>query len=215
MEQNKELNKQLKYKKMIKIELEEWQVRKLREYFRYNSKTQTSHWAFKVFDKAFEDHHIKEPLEYGRWVVNDNHPNWMAMFDKENKLFYGLNSNGDWFCYELDNSNPNANKEYQYATNEEILSKLSKMALKMGFKKGCSFELDDFLWGRSYGGKRGTNHLDSEPIFKYEDNTLYIIKGYNCLVIMKGGKWAKIIKQEPTTIESLEKRIAALESKLK
>jgi len=157
---------------------------------------------------------FNEPLQFGRWIKDDEHPKWLGFYDKENNIHYGITGSGNWIKQECVD-NPNNYSRNRYATDQEILDGLSKMALKMGFKKGCSFELDDFLWGRSYGGKRGTNHLDSEPIFKYEDNTLYIIKGYNCLVIMKGGKWAKIIKQEPTTIESLEKRIAALESKLK
>ena len=38
--------------KMKIIELEDWQVKNLREYFGKNDSTQTSHWAFPIFDKA-------------------------------------------------------------------------------------------------------------------------------------------------------------------
>ena len=36
----------------MKVELEDWQVKSLREYFGQNDSTQTSHWAFPIFDKA-------------------------------------------------------------------------------------------------------------------------------------------------------------------
>lgn len=38
--------------KMVKIILEDWQVKNLREYFGHNDKTQTAHWAYEVFNKA-------------------------------------------------------------------------------------------------------------------------------------------------------------------
>ena len=40
---------------MVKIELEEWQVKNLREYFGENDKTQTEHWAYDVFNKAYKE----------------------------------------------------------------------------------------------------------------------------------------------------------------
>ena len=40
---------------MVKIILEDWQVKNLREYFGHNDKTQTSHWAFEVFNKAYKE----------------------------------------------------------------------------------------------------------------------------------------------------------------
>lgn len=40
----------------INIELEEWQVRTLRSYFKQNDKTQVAYWAFKVFDEALKQH---------------------------------------------------------------------------------------------------------------------------------------------------------------
>lgn len=39
---------------MIKIELEEWQVKNLRNYFGENDKTQTAHWAYKLFNEALK-----------------------------------------------------------------------------------------------------------------------------------------------------------------
>lgn len=40
---------------MVKIILEDWQVKNLREYFGHNDKTQTSHWAYDVFNKAYKE----------------------------------------------------------------------------------------------------------------------------------------------------------------
>ena len=40
---------------MVKIKLEEWQVKNLREYFGHNDKTQTEHWAYDVFNKAYKE----------------------------------------------------------------------------------------------------------------------------------------------------------------
>ncbi|MBV1929873.1 MAG: hypothetical protein KUG81_10240 [Gammaproteobacteria bacterium] len=40
---------------MVKIELEEWQVKNLREYFGHNDKTQTEHWAYDVFNNAYKE----------------------------------------------------------------------------------------------------------------------------------------------------------------
>ncbi len=40
---------------MVKIELEDWQVKNLREYFGRNDKTQTEHWAYDVFNKAYKE----------------------------------------------------------------------------------------------------------------------------------------------------------------
>lgn len=40
---------------MVKIILEDWQVKNLREYFGHNDKTQTAHWAYEVFNKAYKE----------------------------------------------------------------------------------------------------------------------------------------------------------------
>ncbi|WNH10097.1 hypothetical protein [Thalassobellus suaedae] len=39
----------------MKVYLEKWQVKNLRDYFGENDKTQTEHWAFKVFDDALKN----------------------------------------------------------------------------------------------------------------------------------------------------------------
>ena len=39
----------------MKVYLDKWQVKNLRDYFGENDKTQTEHWAFKVFDDALKN----------------------------------------------------------------------------------------------------------------------------------------------------------------
>lgn len=39
----------------MKVYLEKWQVKNLRDYFGENDKTQTEHWAFRVFDDALKN----------------------------------------------------------------------------------------------------------------------------------------------------------------
>ncbi len=38
----------------MNIELKQWEVKALRNYFGLNDKTQISHWAFKIFDDAIK-----------------------------------------------------------------------------------------------------------------------------------------------------------------
>lgn len=38
----------------MKVDLEQWQIVALRNYFRLNDKTSLEHWAFNVFDKALK-----------------------------------------------------------------------------------------------------------------------------------------------------------------
>lgn len=39
----------------MKVDLEKWQVKSLREYFGYNDKTSLEHWAYDVFNKALKE----------------------------------------------------------------------------------------------------------------------------------------------------------------
>ena len=60
---------------MVKIELEEWQVKNLREYFGHNDKTQTEHWAYDVFNKAYKEQ-CTIPFSVIHWVAcKDKMPN--------------------------------------------------------------------------------------------------------------------------------------------
>lgn len=63
----------------MKVELEEWQVKNLREYFGKNDKTQTEHWAYDVFNKA-----LKEQLRVGD--VSQQRELFNAILDFSEKL---------------------------------------------------------------------------------------------------------------------------------
>lgn len=168
-----------------------------------NTEIKTKEQAETLIEKL---KNFNEPLQFGRWITSDGYPIWLAMYDNINNLFYGLNAYGEWFCEGLYYKYPNFLSINRYATEKEILDGLSKMALKMGYKKGVRVDISSIVKDCIF-----TDELISYNHFKFIDNILYLDN--NC--IMKDGKWATIIKQEPTTIESLEKRIEALESKLK
>jgi 16S rRNA C1402 (ribose-2'-O) methylase RsmI len=61
----------------MKVDLENWQVKQLREYFGNNDKTQIAHWAYIVFDKAHKkqcDIHVviatlpQDPMVLARYL---------------------------------------------------------------------------------------------------------------------------------------------------
>lgn len=166
------------------------------------TKITTKEQAEKLIEKL---KNFTEPLQFERWVKDDRAPKYLAFFDEENSLYYGINVSGEWIKRE-GAFNPNNCNENRYATDQEILDGLSGMALKLGYKKGVRVDISSIVKDCIF-----TDELISYNHFKFIDNILYLDN--NC--IMKDGKWATIIKQEPATLESLEKRIAALESKLK
>ena len=127
---------------------------------------------------------FKEPLQFGRWIKNDAVPKWLAFYDKENNIHYGISTIGEWFKNDIINSNPNKCNRARYATDQEILDGLSEMALKLGF----------------------------DGPFSYDFKNIEFKEWMKNKTILKDGVW---LSNEPTTLESLEKRIAALESKLK
>ena len=160
---------------------------------------------------------FSEPLDFGRWIVDDGFPNWMVMYDNVNNLIYGLDSKGDWFCNVLDLENPSDYRNNRYATEEEILSKLSKVAVKLGFVEGAKVNLYGDFWGRSRGGEKGVNTLGAQKFSYYNDNLNYKV-GESNLVIMYKGEWAKIIKEPKTDkerIEILEKQVKSLQEKIR
>lgn len=129
--------------------------------------------------KADNDLIVKDELEFGRWIVCDEPVDtlWMVFFDNVKKIKYGTDSNGDWFCKTL-NLNQNFDPQNRYATDEEILERLSKIAEKMGYVEGV--EVEDACTGSK-----------SKLIRKYilMDEGL----GFGGTWILYNGKWAKII----------------------
>ena len=144
-----------------------------------NTEIKTKEQAEKLIEEL---KNFKEPLQFGRWIKDDRYPKWMAFFDKEDALFYGIGLSGGWFCKK--EYRKNLQDSERYATDQEILDGLSEMALKLGFDGPFSY---------------GFKNNEFKEWMKNK-------------TILKDGVW---LSNEPTTIESLEKRIAALESKLK
>lgn len=167
-----------------------------------NTEITTKEQAEKLIEEL---KNFNEPLQFGRWITSDGYPIWLAMYDNINNLFYGLNAYGEWFCEGLYDKYPNFLSINRYATEKEILDGLSKMALKLGYEKGVKVDTNSIFTYHYLGNVRIRHNT-----FVFLNNTLCI----GTIPIMYNGKWATIIKQEPTTLESLEKRIEALESKL-
>jgi len=151
-------------------------------YYDYiNEEITTKEQAEKLIEKL---KNFNEPLQFGRWIKDDNVPKWLAFYDKENSLIYGVSIIGKWFKNDIVNLNPNEDSSNRYATDQEILDGLSKMALKLGYDGPFSYDFKNIEFNEWMKNK----------------------------TILKDGVW---LSNEPTTLESLEKRIAALESKLK
>jgi hypothetical protein len=130
--------------------------------------------------KADNDLLPKPKLEFNRWLNQDSNYNWMCFMDKDKNINYGINFQGDWFCCEANNTKPNEMTE-RYATEDEILERLSVMAVKMGYFKGV--EIESLYFKGETSGLYG-NHL---PMIN-KDGFWYM----GC-VVMKDGKWANII----------------------
>ncbi len=155
-----------------------------------NTEITTKEQAEKLIEKL---KNFKEPLQFGRWIKDDGYPKWLGFYDKEKNIHYGITGSGNWIKQECVD-NPNNYSRNRYATDQEILDGLSEMALKLGYKKGVRVNADSIFENVEI------KHND----FYFSSYILFI----DLIPIMHNGNWATIIKQEPTTIESLEKRIA-------
>lgn len=61
------------------------------------------------------------PLKFDRWIVDDDVPNWIAKYDKQKNIIYGINYDGVWFESILNAEPPLGNDDKnRYATKEEI-----------------------------------------------------------------------------------------------
>lgn len=162
----------------------------------------------------------KPKLELNRWIVIDKFDNWMIYLNGDGFDFYGVDSNGEWMYNFIDlkrNSktiqNYNNDSSYRYATDEEILDRLSKVAVKMGYKERQSECL--------YEPKNREDIILIESVFELDnDGDLWIIEdsslGYrhsNC--IFRNGKWADFIETDSEKIERLEKEVKELKNKIK
>ena len=159
-----------------------------------------------------ENLEAKPKLELNRWIVNDNSPEWMIYlkgdteyFGMEGKKFFKRKYRGNNIA-RLEQYNSRVG--FRYATNEEILEGLSKIAVEMGYKERQSECLYSCI-----------DSVDlSNSVFELSTNgSLWITScsplELNC--IFKDGKWAKFIETDTERIERLEKRVKELENKNK
>jgi hypothetical protein len=123
---------------------------------------------------------IKEKLEFNRWVVDDNYPNFLGYYTID--IFYGIHGNNYWFFINYD-CNPNNSANNRYATDAEVLNKLSTYATKLGYKEGVKVKSLVFS---------GFNFKIGSKEFEVIGNSLLL--GGTC--IMRNGAWATIIKEE-------------------
>ena len=141
----------------------------------------------------------KPKLELNRWIVYDTDDSWMIYLDGEESRVYGVNYDGDWVFREsnytsnLSSINTyNEHSEFRYATDEEILERLSKIAVKMGYKERqseCLSFFTDVLISIDFG--HSFFNID-------ESGNLWIINNGDGSgnLILKNGKWAKFIETD-------------------
>lgn len=142
--------------------------------------------------KADNDLLPKPKIEFNRWIVDDVEPNWLMFVDSERGVRYGINTWGKWFYSFGDYISEQ--KSERYATKEEILERLSKIAEKMGYVKGAEVNcLIIHKKERLTGGFR----VESGCLYAYSNS-----ESADDTQIMKDGKWAKVI--ENTTEQQLQ-----------
>jgi hypothetical protein len=116
---------------------------------------------------------------WDKWLVDDGYPEWMSFYEKEQNYVTGLDSSGVWF-EQVKVSDPNKSERNKPATHEQILEKLSKEAVKRGYKEGNHKCLTgDTVKGEKIG-------------FEYysDTNNLY----FNRNRIFHDGTWAAIVE---------------------
>jgi len=163
-----------------------------------------------------ENLEAKPKLELNRWIVRDGWEEWMIYLENNGK-YYGVDKAGNYMTGSIDGDiilmSYNDCEVYRYATDEEILERLSKIAIQKGYKEKqseCLFASDneeiDFTKCRF--DMQGNNEL---WVTNTESSGGW--KRSNC--IFKNGKWAKFIETDSEKIERLEKRVELLENKNK
>lgn len=178
-------------------------------------------WKFKVrglnAEQAIEQLNLepKPRLELNRWIVKDRSDNWIIFLDGEND-FYGAFDDSEWFRSDdtiLKSNNIyyiqdyNNDSSYRYATDEEILDRLSKVAIKMGYKERQSDCLSIYR-NRKIDLSTCTFNLN-------KSKALVVRDAHYANVIFKDGKWADFIETDSEKIERLEKEVKELKNKIK
>ena len=148
--------------------------------------------------KADNDLIAAPKLAFNRWLVGDSELNWLMFVDDKLKICYGINIEGEWFrVVEGHTSNQATDR---YATEEEVIEKLSVMAERMGYVEGVEV-LSLFFKHKQISGlvKLGSPRFDEDGFW------------YRGCLVMQNGKWAKIISTPKT---ELQLKINELEQKL-
>ncbi len=142
-------------------------------------------------------------LEVGKWLKNDEIPEWIMFFDKQNKT-YGFDYSGRWFEYgNIENTFNNPNN--RYATEEEVKTALVNEAVKRGFELGKKVKWDF----NGFEGYKCSNITKDNFEYFLNKNKLEL----SCGIIFDNGKWATLIT-EPTEKELLGHKIKDLEKNL-
>lgn len=161
--------------------------------------------------KADNDLIVKDELEFGRWICSDAFNNELFMYDNVNGLLYGVNANDEWICDKLNDCCPNYDTDNRYATSEEIESKLSAMAEKMGYIKGVEVV-------SAYDNTTKSILTNGFKMYSGTDLCAITDDVSSNITIMKNGKWAEIIstpnrelsKQEWNERIGLDEHVKAL-----
>ena len=152
--------------------------------------------------KADNDLLPKPELEFNRWIVADTDEKWIAFYTVGS--IYGVDSNGDWFSNDY-TANPTEWSSNRYATEAEILEKLSAVAVEMGYTEGVKVES---LFERYKDIVTGKFFMDVDGLWAD-------CKTYNIL-IMENGEWAKIIStpNQELSKEEWNERIGEVQVKI-
>lgn len=138
---------------------------------------------------------LSEPVfEVGKWYKNKFGE---LGFNIDGNNGYGFEKCGTW---RSDAKFGFYNSYYNWlpATESEVFEALKKEAIKRGFKEGVTLNID---CGGYIGGKLERT-ANGRLFWNSFTNELYLDSPnkYNGCVIMRDGKWAEIIKDEPFKI---------------
>jgi hypothetical protein len=135
-------------------------------------------------------------LKLNRWIVDNRYPEWMCKITENNA--FGINSEGDWFEEEYLEDHKILHKTERYATTEEILEKLTKIAIKKGYTTKQSECLTVSLECK----------IDFNNCKIIYNGSLWLISGSDSNKILdENGNWAKFIEDPEETKSTLEAAI--------
>lgn len=151
----------------------------------------------------------KKELEVGKWYIFDGHKvkSKPLMLIKENTIdcviFHGFNFLGDWTDNDSYTKRDLELYGYREATHEEVEQALIKDAKKRGLVNGV--RINDIYNSEEYA-TISSSKLDYEICPAAPDEFGMCLRDSlgNILFSEKLGKWAEIIKTEPTIEESVQ-----------